>query len=104
MSIERPSKSFGTAVRKPASSPGVRHLDVATPRQMVPGVLYCAGLCKNESRGLVIAIAPAPAGSKPASAEADGQVVLKCPHCGNENLYRWSTRGEYRYAARDAAP
>jgi predicted RNA-binding Zn-ribbon protein involved in translation (DUF1610 family) len=104
MSIKRPSKSFGTAVRKPASSPGVRHVDVATPRQMVPGELYCGWLCKNKSCGLVIAIAPAQAGSKPASAEADDQVVLKCPHCGDENLYRWSTRGEHKYAVKDAAP
>jgi len=98
MSIKRPSKSSGTAVRKPASSPGVRHVDVIAPRQMVPGNVYSGWLCKNKSCGLVIAIAPPPAGSKPASAEADDQlVVIKCPHCGDENLYRWSNRGEHTY-------
>jgi predicted RNA-binding Zn-ribbon protein involved in translation (DUF1610 family) len=104
MSIKRPSKSFGTAVRKPATSAGVRHVDVATPRQMAPGELYSGWLCKNKSCGLVIAIAPPQAGSKPASAEADDQVVLKCPHCGDENLYRWSARGEHKYAVKGAAP
>jgi hypothetical protein len=102
MSIKRPSKSFGTAVRKSVASPGVRHVDVMTPRQMVPGQPYSGWLCKNRSCGLVIAIAPPPAGSKPASAEADDQLVIKCPHCGDENLYRWSARGEHHYAAKNA--
>jgi hypothetical protein len=102
MSIKRPSKSFGTAVRKPATSPGVRHVDVAAPRQMVPGDLYSGWLCKNKSCGLVIAIALPQAGSKPASADADDQVVIKCPHCGDENLYRWSSRGEHKYTVASA--
>lgn len=98
MSIKRPSKSTGTAVRKPATSPGVHHVDVTAPRQMVPGDLYTGWLCKNKPCGRIIAIALPQAGSKPASAEADDQIVLKCPHCGDENLYRWSTRGEHKYA------
>lgn len=98
MSIKRPSKSTGTAVRKPASSPGVRHVDVIAPRQMIPDNVYSGWLCKNKSCGLVIAIAPPPAGSKAAPAEADDQlVVIKCPHCADENLYRWSNRGEHTY-------
>lgn len=98
MSIKRPSKSFGTAVRKPAASPAVRHIEVVAPRQMVPGDLYSGWLCKNKSCGLVIAFAPPQAGSKAASAEAEDQIVLKCPHCGDENLYRWSARGEHKHA------
>lgn len=96
MSIKRPSKSMGTAVRKPVSSSGVRHVDVATPRQMVPGDVYSGWLCKNKACGRVIAIAPPPPGSKPA-AEPDDQIVLKCPHCADENLYRWSARSEHKY-------
>lgn len=104
MSIKRPSKSFGTSARKPVTSPAVRHIDVVSPRQMVPGDLYSGWLCKNKSCGLVIAIAPPQAGSKAAPAEADDQVVLKCPHCGDENLYRWSARGEHKYAVTGAGP
>jgi|SRR5579872_2565779 len=97
MSIKRPSKSTGTTVRKPVASPAVRHVDVVTPRQMTPGEVYSGWLCKNKSCGLVIAMALPQAGSKPALPESDDQIVLKCPHCGDENLYRWSARGEHRY-------
>ncbi len=103
MSIKRSSKSVGASVRKPTTSPGVRHVDVLAPRQMVPGDLYTGWLCKNKACGLVIAVAlPAP-GSKPAAAESDDALtVIKCPHCADENLYRWGTRGEHRYAAKGA--
>lgn len=103
MSIKRTSKSSGTAARKPATSPGVRHVDVTAPRQMVPGDAYSGWLCKNKSCGLVIAIAPPPAGSKPAAAEADDQlIVIKCPHCADENLYRLAARSEHRYTPKSA--
>jgi hypothetical protein len=104
MSIKRPSKSTGTAIRKSVASPGVRHVDVTAPRQMVPGNVYSGWLCKNKSCGLVIAIATPPAGGKPA-AEADDQlIVIKCPHCGDENLYRWSNRGEHPYTVKSTGP
>lgn len=103
MSIKRSSKSTGTAVRKPTSSPGVRHVEVMPPRQMVPGDLYSGWLCKNKSCGLVIAVEPAQAGGKPAPAAADDQLVLKCPHCADENLYRWSARGEHQYTVKSGA-
>jgi hypothetical protein len=104
MSIKRSSKSSGSSVRKPVTSPGVRHVDVAAPRQMVAGDSYSGWLCKNKSCGLVIAIAPPPAGGKPATADSDDQlVVIKCPHCSDENLYRWSTRGEHPYVPKGAA-
>ena len=68
------------------------------PQQMVPGDLYLGWLCKNKACGLVIAIAPAPAGSKPAAADSGDQLAaIKCPHCGNEDLYRWSARSEHQY-------
>ena len=105
MSIKRPSKSMGTAARKPVTSPGVRHIDVVAPRQMVPGNLYSGWLCKNKSCGLVIAIAPPPAGSKAAADESGYPlIVIKCPHCGDENLYRLGARGEHPYSAAKPGP
>jgi hypothetical protein len=98
MSIKRPSRSSGTAVRKPVSSPGVRHIDVVAPQQMVAGNLYSGWLCKNKSCGLVIGIAVPAAGGKPADSD-DQLVVIACPHCRDENLYRLSARGEHKYAA-----
>lgn len=103
MSIKRTSKSSGTPARKPVTSPGVRHVDVTAPRLMAPGETYSGWLCKNKSCGLVIAVAPPPAGSKPASTEADDQlVVIKCPHCADENLYRLNARGEHKYTPKGA--
>ena len=103
MAIKRSSKSRGTPVRQPVTSPGVRHVDVRVPHQMVPGDVYLGWVCKNKSCGRVIAIALTQAGSKPALAEsADQLAVIKCPHCGDEDLYRWSTRSEHKYAVASA--
>ncbi len=100
MAIKRTSKSLGTPVRKAVTSPGLRHVDVRTPHQMIPGDVYLGWLCKNKSCGRLSASAPAPAGSKPAAAEFDDQLAaIKCPHCGDEDLYRWSARGEHKYTA-----
>jgi hypothetical protein len=67
---------------------------------MVSGDLYVGWVCKNKSCAQVIAIALPPGGSKPASAESDDQLAaIKCPHCGNEDLYRWSARSEHKYTA-----
>jgi hypothetical protein len=104
MAIKRPSKSRGTPVRQSVASPGVRHVDVRVPHQMVPGDVYLGWMCKNKSCGLVIAIALPQAGSKPALAESDDQLaVIKCPHCGDEDLYRWSARSEHKYTVRSAS-
>lgn len=98
MAIKRPAKSLGTPVHRPATSPGVRHVEVRVPRQMTPGDLYFGWACKSKSCGLVIAIAPTQAVSKSALAESDDQLAaIKCPHCGYEDLYRWSARSEHRY-------
>ncbi len=102
VAIKRPSKSLGTPVRKAVTSPGLRHVDVRVPHQMVPGDLYLGWVCKNKSCGLVIAIALAQAGSKQASAESDQLAAIKCPHCGDEDLYRWSARSEHKYTPRGA--
>jgi hypothetical protein len=98
MAIKRPSKSRGTPVRPPVTSQSVRHVDVRVPHQMVAGDVYLGWVCKNKSCGRVIAIALPQAGSKPALAESDDQLaVIKCPHCADEDLYRWSSRGEHKY-------
>jgi len=98
VAIKRPSKSLGTPVRKTITSPGLRHVDVRSPHQMVAGDTYLGWVCKNKSCRLVIAIAPTQAGSKPASAESDDQLsAIKCPHCGDEDLYRWGARSEHKY-------
>jgi hypothetical protein len=101
MALKRTSKSLGTPVRKSVTSQAMRHVEVRTPHQMVPGDVYVGWLCKNKACALVIAIAPAPPGSKPAAAESDDQLaVIKCPHCGNEDLYRWSARSEHNYTGK----
>jgi len=103
MAIKRTSKSLGTPVRKSVTSPSLRHVDVRAPHQMVSGETYAGWVCKNKSCGLIMAVAPAPAGSKPASSESDDQLaVIKCPHCGNEDLYRWGARSEHQYTAKSA--
>jgi hypothetical protein len=103
VAIKRPSKSLGTPVRKAVSSPGLRHVEVRLPQHMTPGDLYLGWLCKNKSCGLIIAVAPPPAGSKPDSASsADQLAAIKCPHCGDEDLYRWSARAEHTYTVRSA--
>lgn len=100
MAIKRPSKNRGTPVRQPVTSASMRHVDVRVPHQMTSGETYLGWVCKNKSCGLVIAIAAPPPGSKPALAESGDQLaVLKCPHCGNEDLYRWGARAEHPYTA-----
>jgi predicted RNA-binding Zn-ribbon protein involved in translation (DUF1610 family) len=70
---------------------------------MVAGETYTGWLCKSRTCGLVIAIAPAPSAGKSGGTDQDDQLsALKCPHCGNEDLYRWSARAEHPYAAKSA--
>ena len=45
MAIKRPSKSRGTPVRQTVTSPGVRHVDVRVPHQMVAGDVYLGWVC-----------------------------------------------------------
>lgn len=98
MAIKRPSKSRGVPVRKTVTSPSIRHVDVRVPHQMTPGDVYVGWVCKSKSCGLLIAMAPAQSGGKPASGESEDQLtVIKCPHCGDEDLYRWSARTEHQY-------
>jgi len=98
MAIKRPSKSRGAPLHKPASAAAVRHIDVMTTRQMLAGIVYEGWLCKNRSCGQVIAIGEPPAAGKPAASESsDHLTAIKCPHCADEDLYRWSARSEHTY-------
>ena len=97
MAIKRPTKSRGTSSHKPIASAPLRHVDVRAPQQMVPGELYVGWACKNRSCGLVIAIATTASGGKPVTEFDDQLTAIKCPHCRDEDLYRWSTRSEQKY-------
>jgi hypothetical protein len=99
VAIKRPNKSRGTPLRLPMTSVVVRHVDLMQKPQMVPGNRYVGWLCKSRSCGGLMAIAIPPAGSKVRVSEFDDQsTALKCPHCGDEDLYRWSARSEHEYA------
>jgi hypothetical protein len=97
MAIKRPTKSRGTPSHKHVASAPLRHVDVRVPRQMVPGELYVGWLCKNRSCGKLIAIGTTASGGKGASDFDDQLTAIKCPHCADENLYRWSARSEQQY-------
>lgn len=102
MAIKRPSKSAGTPVRRAtSSSPGLRHVDVRNLKQMTSGETYVGWLCKSKTCGRVIAIVPAQLeGAAATDRAADDQLAaIKCPHCGDEDLYRWGARGEHPYTA-----
>jgi hypothetical protein len=100
MAIKRPTKSRGTPSHRPVASAPLRHVDVKAPQQMVPDELYVGWLCKSRSCGQVIAIAATELGGKPAADFDDQLTAIKCPHCGDENLYRWSARSEQKYTPR----
>ena len=103
MAIKRPSKSMGTPVRKPVASVAARHIDLRSKQQMVPGNRYLGWLCKNRSCGVVIAIALPAATGNVAVRDVDDLTALKCPHCGDEDLYRWSARSEHEYTPKSVA-
>jgi predicted RNA-binding Zn-ribbon protein involved in translation (DUF1610 family) len=102
MVIKRPTKGRSTHSHKPVASAPLRHVDLRAPQQMVPGELYVGWACKNRSCGLVIAIATTASGGK-APAEFDDQLTaVKCPHCGDEDLYHWSARSAQKYTPHGA--
>ncbi len=97
MAIKRPTKSRGTPSHKPVASAPLRHVDVRAPQQMVAGEVYVGWLCKSRSCGRVIAIADTAPGGKALTDFDDQLTAIKCPHCGDENLYRWSARTEQKH-------
>jgi len=103
MAIKRPTKSKGTPSHKPVATAPLRHVDVRATQQMTPGEVYVGWLCKNRSCGRLIALAATAPGGK-ALADFDDQLTaIKCPHCEDENLYRWSARGEQIYTPKSVA-
>jgi predicted RNA-binding Zn-ribbon protein involved in translation (DUF1610 family) len=102
MAIKRPMKGQGTPSHKPIASAPLRHVDVRAAQQMAPGELYVGWLCKNRSCGRLIAIAATPPGGKALTDFDDQLTAIKCPHCADENLYRWSARCEQQYTPKSA--
>jgi hypothetical protein len=101
VALRRSSKGFGKAINKPMAS-AVRNVEVRSRQQMVAGQSYEGWLCKGKSCGLVIAIAPTPPGAKSAPAESDDRLVaIKCPHCGDEDLYHWAARGSHTFTPKE---
>jgi hypothetical protein len=102
VAIKRTAKSHGTPVRKAVTSPGLRHVELRAAHLMSPGDRYIGWLCKNKACGLLMAIVSPE--SKSSAGSDDQLAALKCPHCGNEDLYRWGARAEHTYAAKGAGP
>ncbi|HEX4050421.1 MAG TPA: hypothetical protein VHY19_06050 [Steroidobacteraceae bacterium] len=97
MALKRSAKGFGKSVSKPMAS-AVGHIEARSRQQMVGGQTYEGWLCKDTKCARVIAIAASPAGGKQAAGGSEDRLVaLKCPHCGNEDLYRWNQRAEHTY-------
>jgi predicted RNA-binding Zn-ribbon protein involved in translation (DUF1610 family) len=99
MAIKRTTKSRGTPSHKPVASAPLRHLEVRAPRQMVPDELYVGWPCKK--CGQLIALTAAAAGGNASTDFDDQYSAIKCPHCADENLYRWSARSEQIYTVVD---
>jgi predicted RNA-binding Zn-ribbon protein involved in translation (DUF1610 family) len=87
MAIKRPIKSRGTPSHKPVASAPLRHVDVRTSQQIVPGEIYLGWVCKNRPCGRVIAIGAAAPSGKALTDFDDQLTAIKCPHCGDENLF-----------------
>ena len=103
MAIKRPTKSKGTSSHKPIAGAPLRHVDVRPTQQMTPGQAYVGWLCKNRACGLLIAVASTAPAGKTATDFDDQLTAIKCPHCGDENLYRWSARSEQNYTPKGAS-
>jgi hypothetical protein len=51
----------------------------------------------------VIAAASTAPGGKVSTDFDDQLTAIKCPHCGDENLYRWSARSEQTHAPKSVS-
>ena len=69
---------------------------------MQPDELQVGWLCKK-CRGVIAIAATSPAVKVPADFD-DQLTAIECPHCGDEDLYRWSARSEHKYTPKDPAP
>ena len=96
MAIKRPTKDKVKPSHNQAATAPLRHVNIRPPRQMVAGEVYVGWQCKNKACGLLIATAATESDGK-ASAFDDQLTAIKCPHCADEDLYRWSARSEKIY-------
>ena len=97
MSIKRRATGSAKPAAKAIVSSTRGRVEILPARKMVAGTEYVGWLCRNKACGLVIAIADIAAadalhGPTPVVHEPDHTPVIKCPHCQNEDLYRWNSR------------
>lgn len=102
MAIKRPTKSRGAPSHQPVAFAPLRRVEIKALQQMVPGEVYVGWLCKSRSCGRVIAIAATAPGGKASPEFEDQLTAIKCPHCGDEDLYRWRSRSEQTYTPKTA--
>jgi hypothetical protein len=93
MAIKRTHKGRGTPARKSGSTAPIRHVEILRVTELVPNHSYSGWLCKNRGCGRLIALTPASLAAIGSSAEfGDPLSAIRCPHCGEEDLYRFSAR------------
>ncbi|MDE2294501.1 MAG: hypothetical protein KGL36_03475 [Gammaproteobacteria bacterium] len=99
MAIKRTHKGRGTPARKSSTSAPIRHVEVLRVAELIPNQAYTGWLCKNRGCGRPIALTPASlAGAGSGADFGDPLSAIRCPHCGEEDLYRFSARTEIVYA------
>ena len=98
MAIKRTHKGRGTPTRKSASTAPIRHVEILRAAALVPNQTYTGWLCKNRGCGRLLALTPASLAGAGSGAEfGDPLTAIHCPHCGEEDLYRFSARSELVY-------
>lgn len=99
MAIKRTHKGRGTPARKSAATAPIRHVEILRVAELVPSQPYTGWLCKNRRCGRLIALTPESlAGAGSSAGFGDPLSAIRCPHCGEEDLYRFSARSEIVYA------
>ena len=98
MAIKRTHKGRGTPARKSATTPPIRHVEILRVGELLPHHTYTGWLCKNRGCGRLIALTPASLAGTGSGAEfGDPLSAIRCPHCGEEDLYRFSARTDIVY-------
>ena len=98
MAIKRTHKGRSTPARKSASTAPIRHVEILRVAELVPNHTHTGWLCKNRGCGRLIALTPGSLAAIGSSAGfGDPLSAIRCPHCGEEDLYRFSARTEIVY-------
>ena len=97
MSIKRRATGGTKPAAKAVVSSTRGRPEILPAQKMVAGTEYVGWLCRNKACGLLMAIADVAVadpsqGPPPIKHEPDHTPVIKCPHCQNEDLYRWNSR------------